>query len=100
MVKVSFYSSFADKGSEVELNEILKAIQDGSFSEQIEELRNLKNDEEKYHELKRQLPHFTPSAVFGASRKKEHLISYSQVIVLDIDHLDRKSTRLNSSHAN
>lgn len=85
MVQTSFYPSFADKGSAVELNEVLKAIKDGTFSSQIETLRSFKGDEEKCHELKRRLPFFTPSAVFGDARRIEHLVQYNPLIVLDID---------------
>jgi hypothetical protein len=84
-LKVGFYSSFGDKGTDVALNEILSAIKDGEFKESIERLRNLRDDE--YDAAKRKLPHFAPSGLFGSARRIEFLTEYVPVIILDVDHL-------------
>ena len=84
-IKVGVYSSFGDKGSEAELDDVLRAIKEGEFKESIEKLRNLRGD--AYDAAKRKLQHFTPSGLFGAGRRIEFLKEYVPVIILDVDHL-------------
>ncbi|MDX8338767.1 DUF3987 domain-containing protein [Draconibacterium sp. IB214405] len=86
-MKVTRYGYFGDVGNEVDLEDILKAIKNGQFKEEIEHLRSIK-DKEEYGELKKQLPHFTPSGTFDGRRKENSLSSYNSVIILDIDKLE------------
>ncbi len=80
------------------LKDVLKAICEGDFEEEVEEVRYLrKEDEIKESEArKKQLWAFTPSGVF-AHRNKDNLIDYSGIICLDFDDLsetDLKRVRL------
>lgn len=62
-------------------------IKTGSVATQIEKIRVAKSnrDNEQADNLKKQLPAFTPSGVFGKGHRKEHLQEYNPLIVLDID---------------
>lgn len=93
MAKVSYFKSFTDVAHTLELSDVLNAIQNGAFKERIEYLRSLHKDE--YDLAKKRLPHFTPSAVFGAARKPEFIQEYNSHIILDIDHIGyEKAKRL------
>jgi VirE N-terminal domain. len=68
---------------------ITKDIREGKYKAEVEQVRSAiqvgKKDEAD--RLKKQLPAFTPSATFQGGRKMEHLVSYSQFIILDFDKL-------------
>lgn len=65
---------------------ITKEITEGKYKAEVEQVRSAGNKEEA-DRLKKQLPAFTPSATFKGGRKLEHLVSYSQFIILDFDKL-------------
>lgn len=77
-------------------------IKTGSVATQIEEIRVAKSNRgnELADRLKRQLPAFTPSGVFGKGHRKEHLQEYNPLIVLDIDKVgSEKATELKKKAA-
>lgn len=65
--------------------EVFEAIGDGTFSEEITEIRKTKDDE-KRRKLKLKLPAIAFGGTFKDSRKK--LLSASNLICIDFDHLD------------
>jgi len=80
-----FNIAIADKSLIV----ITKDIREGKYKAEVEQVRlavQVGNKDEA-DRLKKQLPAFTPSATFRGGRKMEHLISYSQFIILDFDKL-------------
>lgn len=95
--KVSFYRYFGDEGEVVKLSEVLEAIKIGAYKSPIEELRKLPKDE--YDKQKKRLCHFTPSGTFVGNRNNESLVEYSQVIVLDIDHIDEEAPNVRNQVA-
>lgn len=57
------------------------------FKGQIEQLRSIE-DEKEQKEFKKTLPNFTLSAVFNETRKHENVLSYTNLICVDIDKQD------------
>ena len=68
---------------------ILLAIKEGKFKSEITEIRNSlkENNKNKSDRLKNSLSGFTVSAIFDEKRRKERVIKYYGVMVLDIDDL-------------
>ena len=68
---------------------ILLAIKEGKFKSEITEIRNSlkENNKNKSYGLKNSLLGFTVSAIFDEKRRKERVIKYYGVMVLDIDNL-------------
>jgi len=68
---------------------ILLAIKEGKFKSEITEIRNSlkENNKNKLNRLKNSLSGFTVSAIFDEKRRKERVIKYYGVMVLDIDNL-------------
>jgi hypothetical protein len=91
MKNVNFYKNL--NGTEVHienLNSLLIKIKNGVWKTQIDEIRNLFNENEKLKasELKKKLPAFTTSGTFKERRKKECIDSYSGLIQLDYDKIE------------
>tara|TARA_R110002072_G_scaffold238939_1_gene396652 strand:+ start:48103 stop:50307 length:2205 start_codon:yes stop_codon:yes gene_type:complete len=86
--RVSLYDNIKNttNGQSVELGQVLKAIKDGKWKNQIAELRAESNPQ-KQALLKKHLSNFTASGLFE-SRKKEGLVQHSDIIVLDFDGLE------------
>jgi hypothetical protein len=89
MIRTTFYENFSDKGSEVNLVDVLNSIKNGEFKDEIDELRYNKNDEIRFGELKKQLPHITPSGTFTDRRRSKNLCQYNGIMVLDIDKVEK-----------
>jgi len=87
MIEISYFENFGDNGSSINLPDLLNSIKNGDFKESVEEIRRFKKEGKEYSELKSKLPQFTPSVLFSPSRKKENLIMYNPMVVLDIDHV-------------
>lgn len=71
----------------VDFSSIIKGIQSGRWKEKIDHLRALSKGD--YDQQKKDLPAVTFSGTFK-ERKASEIDVYSQVVVLDIDHLDFK----------
>ncbi len=93
-LEVSLYASCKEtkKVKDVNLFDILEDIRSGKFKNEIEKLRSLK-DTDQFDNFKRSLPAFTPSGTFGEARKKEYLVCYSSIIVLDFDHIGAEQAK-------
>jgi hypothetical protein len=97
--EVSFYENFGDKGQTMNLLEIIDAVKNGKFETQIDNLRSLKKEDVKFGELKKRLPHFTPSGTFNERRSAGNLTDYSGVMVLDIDKVGEKVEEIKNKAA-
>jgi hypothetical protein len=86
--RISYYLTKENKNStEISIEEILKITKSGDgIKDKIIELR-AENDKVKKDAIKSSLPMVTFSGLFGASRKKEALLNYSNLICLDLDKL-------------
>jgi len=89
-------SSYPNKTSktnaELLLIDELNRIKDGYLKSEIEYCRQLllEGQIDKYKEAKGTLPGVTFSGVFKGTHKSENLITYSKLIIIDIDGLDIK----------
>ncbi|MDQ3191276.1 MAG: DUF3987 domain-containing protein [Bacteroidota bacterium] len=68
---------------------ITKEIIEGKYKNEVKQVRAAfqSGNKEEADKLKKQLLAFTPSATYGGGRKLEHLLDYSQFIILEIDKL-------------
>lgn len=71
------------------LEQLIKAIRGNHFNEQVARIRHLVANGKtgKANHLKKQLPAFTASGHFEGGRTLEHLVEYTQYLVLDFDKL-------------
>lgn len=79
------------KHSEIRyLFEICDFIMEGKYKNEIEKIRLLlkKGKKKEADKLKNELPGFTASGIFDTDRRKENLIKYYGLMVLDIDKLE------------
>lgn len=86
--KVSFwrYLNHTSDPYNIEVGSILAGIMSGKWSEPIAEIRT-KSKKKERTALKSKLPCATFSGIF-AKRKESGILSYSQIITLDFDHID------------
>lgn len=75
------------------LQEELNDIKNGKYKLLIKQCRlhTSKNEYEEYKRLKVSLPLVTFCGEFEGGRKLEHLKHYNNILVLDIDHIERRS---------
>jgi hypothetical protein len=87
---VSVFEGFNRPVADKKLVDILVEIRDGLYKDQVEKVREALTlgNKSQAGRLKKQLPAFTPSALFDGGRKMEYLLSYSGFLILDLDHLD------------
>ena len=86
---VSVYKEFKYNLGERTLIDVLHEIKSDKYQSEIKSIRYAvhKGDEKTADEIKSSLNGFTMSGTFGTSRTKANLISYSQIIGLDFDHI-------------
>jgi hypothetical protein len=86
---VSLYQNFATKLDDRNLLDILKEIKSEKYQGAINSIRYAlhKGENKTADKIKSELIGFTMSGTFGASRTKANLLSYSQIIGLDFDHI-------------
>ncbi|MDA9680578.1 DUF3987 domain-containing protein [Flavobacteriaceae bacterium] len=86
-METSIFLNFQDRKGNYELKEVLNAIKEGKFNNEITQLREADSEEEKGR-IKNSLLAFTPSVVLNTGRKFTVGDSYSGIIHLDYDKLD------------
>jgi hypothetical protein len=88
-MKVSNYINFYKKLEDRNLIEIFKDIKSKKYENEIKSVRCaiLSEKLDQADKLKSGLLAFTASGTFGKQRKSEFLISYSQILNLDFDHI-------------
>lgn len=86
---VSVFKKFTEKIEDKPLENILNDIKTGTYKKEIDVIRGLMDEgkEEESQKLKLRLLGFTASGIFGNHRCSENLITYSQLVILDIDKL-------------
>jgi hypothetical protein len=86
---VSVYQNFGTKLEDRNLVEIFQEIKSEKYLSDINSIRYAlhKGDEKTADKIKSGLIGFTMSGTFGTSRTKANLLSYSQIIGLDFDHI-------------
>ena len=91
MEHLSTFNNFTTPVETLPIATVLNRIKSEKYKDEIHKIRIAKaeGDEDLASELKRKLPAFTPSAVYSKRRKSEQLESYTKLIILDIDKLDR-----------
>lgn len=85
-----YENTFAMSNTEVSLLEELELIRNGKYSAEIQKCRSFiaQGNTESYKLAKRTLPAITFSGTFDGPHKKDKLKRYSELIVIDIDHID------------
>lgn len=89
MSSCSIFKNFHKPIDTKSLIVIAKDIASGKYKTEIEKIRSLlqQGKTEEAQELKKQLPAFTPSAVFNSRRVKNDVKTYSGFVHLDFDKL-------------
>ena len=87
--QIDVWANYNEQVRYLNFENILLAIKEGEFKSEITEIRNSlkENNKNKSDELKNRLSGFTVSAIFDEKRRKERVIKYYGVMVLDIDNL-------------
>lgn len=85
--KITLFSNVKDTSPlrDLDFSEIMDAIASGIYKEEIEKLRNTRNDLSR-DRLKKALPAFTGSGTF-TKRRASDLVKHSGKIIIDIDKL-------------
>ncbi|WP_366182994.1 DUF3987 domain-containing protein [Flavobacterium ovatum] len=86
---VSKYKNFGTRLEDVSIFDIFQDIKSNKYEGEINAIRFAMHSEklEMADKLKSELVAFTASGTFGKQRKKEFLVSYSQIVNLDFDHI-------------
>lgn len=85
---ISMYRNSTDIiGMEVDHYNVLKAIAEGRWQADIQNLRLLIKETDRYAESKRALPSVTFAGTFS-KRGMENMVSYTHMMVIDIDKLN------------
>lgn len=84
--KISFFNNIKSKPEIKGLEEVINLIKEGCYALKIKALHEAKaKDSSDFDKLKRILPAFTPSGVFSNSHRKDDLVSYNPIMVVDVD---------------
>tara|TARA_R110002033_G_scaffold169432_1_gene210189 strand:- start:10685 stop:12943 length:2259 start_codon:yes stop_codon:yes gene_type:complete len=88
---VSMYQDFKNNLGERNLLELLQEIKSDKYQSEINSFRYALHKEEinLAAQIKNSLLGFTTSATFNDARLKENLVSYTQVLCLDFDHIPK-----------
>ena len=87
--QIDVWENYNEQLGYLSLENVFFAIKEAEFKSEITEIRNClkENHKNKSDELKNSLLGFTVSAIFDEKRRKERVIKYYGVMVLDIDDL-------------
>ncbi|MFV0201388.1 DUF5906 domain-containing protein [Empedobacter falsenii] len=90
-IKFTLFQNFNEVINTVPIEQIVTEIKEGAYKSQILYLRkSLEQGKlEPYEKAKKSLIAFTPSATFKGGRKLDYLQNYNQIIVLDIDKVEK-----------
>jgi RecA-family ATPase len=92
MKKINIFKNIEGKEKNtVDIKIILEYIKNGRWENKITEIRDFINNNENNQAniIKKELPAFTPSGTFNERRKKENIESYSGILHLDYDKVDK-----------
>jgi len=87
---------------ELTIKQVLDSIKSGNYVRQISKLRNLlkQGELEKYSIHKKNLPAVTFCGIFNEKRRKNFIKKYNNLIVIDIDKLDKEELNRTKSILN
>lgn len=90
-IKFTLFQNFNEVINTVPIEQIVTEIKEGTYKSQILYLRKSleQGKMEPYEKAKKSLLAFTPSATFKGGRKLDYLQNYNQIIVLDIDKVEK-----------
>ncbi|MFV0236527.1 DUF5906 domain-containing protein [Empedobacter falsenii] len=90
-IKFTLFQNFNEVINTVPIEQIVTEIKEGTYKSQILYLRKSleQGKMEPYEKAKKSLIAFTPSATFKVGRKLDYLQNYNQIIVLDIDKVEK-----------
>ncbi|MFV0216673.1 DUF5906 domain-containing protein [Empedobacter falsenii] len=90
-IKFTLFQNFNEVINTVPIEQIVTEIKEGTYKSQILYLRKSleQGKMEPYEKAKKSLIAFTPSATFKGGRKLDYLQNYNQIIVLDIDKVEK-----------
>lgn len=90
-IKFTLFQNFNEVINTVPVEQIVTEIKEGTYKSQILYLRKSleQGKMEPYEKAKKSLLAFTPSATFKGGRKLDYLQNYNQIIVLDIDKVEK-----------
>ncbi|WP_038335638.1 VapE domain-containing protein [Empedobacter falsenii] len=90
-MKFTLFQNFNEVINTVPIEQIVTEIKEGTYKSQILYLRKSleQGKMEPYEKAKKSLLAFTPSATFKGGRKLDYLQHYNQVVVLDIDKVEK-----------
>ncbi|MBS7332910.1 MAG: virulence-associated E family protein [Weeksellaceae bacterium] len=90
-MKFTLFQNFNEVINTVPVEQIVTEIKEGTYKSQILYLRKSleQGKMEPYEKAKKSLIAFTPSATFKGGRKLDYLQNYNQLIVLDIDKVEK-----------
>ncbi|MDM1543636.1 virulence-associated E family protein [Empedobacter sp. 189-2] len=90
-MKFTLFQNFNEVINTVPIEQIVTEIKEGTYKSQILYLRKSleQGKMEPYEKAKKSLLAFTPSATFKGGRKLDYLQYYNQIIVLDIDKVEK-----------
>ena len=86
--RISFFTGKSRPEREVKVRDVLQSIRSEMYAPRIVNLRSLlaKGDSEGYKQQKKFLPAVTFSGVFEGKRDAASCVTYTQLMVFDIDH--------------
>ena len=91
-ITVSYFQNLkSQNNTRIKLELVFKDIKEGKWKNEIEQMRLAKvsNRDNEYSKLKMKLQCFTPSATFNDKRDKNFVLSYTGIISLDYDGIQR-----------
>ncbi|MFV0151504.1 DUF5906 domain-containing protein [Empedobacter falsenii] len=90
-IKFTLFQNFNEVINTISVEQIVTEIKEGTYKSQILYLRKSleQGKMEPYEKAKKSLLAFTPSATFKGGRKLDYLQNYNQIIVLDIDKVEK-----------
>ncbi|WP_312149605.1 VapE domain-containing protein [Empedobacter sp.] len=90
-IKFTLFQNFNEVINTIPVEQIVTEIKEGTYKSQILYLRKSleQGKMEPYEKTKKSLIAFTPSATFKGGRKLDYLQNYNQIIVLDIDKVEK-----------
>ena len=88
-IMVSQYEKYHFNRVDRNLLEIFEEIKSGAYKVAINNLRTAKRngDDDKADRIKGNLLAFSTSGTFGEKRSKQDIITYSQIVCIDFDHI-------------
>jgi hypothetical protein len=83
--QIAFFQHLGAAGENVSLSKMLKGIKGNAWKGQVNRLRAIGRDSDKYDETKRRLPAFMLSGTSASGHKAADVIEHSGLLQIDVD---------------